>query len=191
MSGHGSPRPPDRATHPGRRVYEHLASAVNDPSIGGFTAIASGPRAGQQPTEVYSVGTPDSGRQHDLPLSGVQLGKYAADNSKVLGNSRRVLGGWQEGGNAHLDTPRTYPDTPVGDSAARHATLRGGEIAFGVLGNKEEGYMGDVNNPWHPKASEGDITPGNSDDARVWADMPRHTGVTSLQAKRRRSGRTS
>ncbi len=191
MAGHGSPRPEDRADHPGRKVYEHLAGAVNDPEIGGFTAVATGLRAGQQPTNVYSVGTPEQGRQHSLPVTGGQIEQYAKDKSKVLSHDRRVLGGWQEGGKAHLDTPRTYPDTPVGDSAARHATLRGNEMAFGVLGSKSEGYMGDVNNPWHANASKGDITPGNAADARTWADMPRHTGVTSAQTKRRHSGQRS
>lgn len=185
MAGHGSPRPEDKADHPARQVYEHLAGAVNDPGIGGFTAIATGLRAGEQPTNVYSVGTPEQGRRHSLPVSGAQIQQYAKDKTTVLSNDRRVLGGWQEGGKAHLDTPRTYPDTPVGDSAARHATLRGGEIAFGVLGSRSEGYMGDVNNPAHPKFASGDITMGNPSDAKVWADMPRHTKVTSAQAKRR------
>ena len=55
------------------------------------------------------------------------------------------------------------------------------------MGSADEGYVGDVDNPYHAKAMTGDITPGNPEDARTWADMPKHTGVTSLESKQRQN----
>jgi hypothetical protein len=155
------------------RQFEHLAGAVNDPEIGGFT---TDPRTGDVPTNRFMVGTPNEGRAQPLPATGKMIGQYASERSHVLGKQWRMLGGWQEGGKAHLDTPRAYPTSPAGDVAARHATLRGNEIAFGVMGSADEGYVGDVDNPYHAKAMTGDITPGNPEDARTWADIAQAHG---------------
>jgi hypothetical protein len=162
--------------------FGHLASAVNDPKVGGFSI---NPRTGRIPSDSFMVGTKAQGRSAPLPATGGMIKQYAADRGDVLGKQWRMLGGWQQGGKAHLDTPKAYPTSPQGEVGARHAALREGEIAYGVLGSSKEGYMGDVNNPWHPENMKGDIRPGNAADARVWADMPRHTGVTSLESKRR------
>lgn len=164
------------------RNYQDLAGLTN--TVGGFTVDAN---TGMTPTNRFSVGTSGEEVSHPMPETGGSLKRYATRNKATLGRPNRALGGWEHEGQAYQDVPREYPTTPTGESAARFASLRENQKAYGVLGEEDEGYLGDVNNPFHPGWS-GDITPGNpAADAHVWAAMPKYTEITSLPGLRRKN----
>ena len=171
--------------------FQGLADAVN--TWGGFTAHASGPKVGQTPTNMFSVGTEAEGRHHPLPETNLSLKQFAQQHAATLDRPGRLLGGWASKGRAWQDVPRGYPITPQGEVGARHATLRENQEAFGVLGTEAEGFLGEIAHPFHPETLRGaDITPGNPEaDAPVWANMPKHTGVTSDEHLRRHQGKGS
>ena len=165
--------------------FKDLAQATN--TVGGFTVHGGGPTPSEVPTNVFSVGTESEGRHHVVPETALSLKQFATQHEAVLERPHRFLGGWEHEGQAWQDVPRGYPGTPQGEVGARHAALRENQVAYGVLGSEEEGYLGDMNNPFHPANRKGDITPGNPEaDAPVWANMPKHMGVTSHEYLRRR-----
>lgn len=170
--------------------FADLAGAVNNPDIGGFTAHASGAQAGRTPTNVYSVGTKTEERSQALPETKLSLQQFAQHHAATLDRPRRYLGGWQEEGKAYADVPRGYPATPAGETAARHASLRENQIAYGALGSADEGYLGTVRNPFHAANQGADVSAGNpAADAPVWADMPKRQGITSHEHLRRQAAK--
>jgi hypothetical protein len=164
------------------RNYQDLAGLTN--TVGGFTVDTA---TGRTPVNTFSVGTSREESSHPMPETGISLKQFATKNEAALDRPNRALGGWEHEGKAYQDVPREYPTTSTGETAARFGSLRENQKAYGVLGEEDEGYLGDVNNPFHPEWS-GDITPGNpAADAHVWAMMPKYTGVTSLPGLRRKN----
>jgi hypothetical protein len=166
--------------------YRDLSEFVNHPEVGGFTAIPTGPRAGEAPPNTFLVGTKAEEKVVGTPTRAEDIMTYAEEREPVLTRRGRFLGGWQDSGRTFLDSPRGYPTTPRGESSARRATLREDQEAYGAL-DAEGQYAGSMYNPYHERAKSGDIVASDSTEQRkIWAAMPERTGTTSVDPKRGR-----
>jgi hypothetical protein len=153
------------------RQFAGLASQVNDPNIGGFTAITKGPHAGKSPASKYLVGT-GTEETVNSALNAGHIKDYAGRHQASLATSDKYLGGWSNDGKAYLDTPKGFDTTPQGHSAARKATLATNEQAYGET-NADREYVKDHNNPYHPENKKGDIVASDDPGQRkIWSEMP-------------------
>jgi hypothetical protein len=147
---------------------------------GGFTAIPTGPKAGQAPSNRFMVGT--AAEEHVSPgiASHREIADYASQRKGILTQRGRHLGGWapMEGDQptTYLDTPHGFPTNPRGEAAARRKTVEEGQLAYGRLGAGGE-YEGDVTSPVHPDTST------TTFKARQWINEP------LTEAKRKLAGR--
>jgi len=126
MSGHGSPRPEDRATHPNRQVHVAQHGALF--SQGGFSTNM---RTGKSPESGYMVAL--SGSEKTIPSAMMHpshLEAFAEGHRSALDSPDRYMGGWNDTkrGQVDLDVSVNLPSGgPVKRAEAHGAMITHGQ----------------------------------------------------------------